>query len=88
MAAAAALYVQRHAARLLDPAQYPQPWMRVEAVRHALFMAADKLADGWNFEKLGNGVLQAAQALAVLPLAAGSLQRTPADDAGFPSESP
>lgn len=83
VAAAAALYLHHHAARLLDPAQYPEPWMRVEAVRHALFLAADKRADGGSSEKLGNGVLQAAQALGVLPLVAGSLRPTPADDAGF-----
>lgn len=83
VAAAAALYVQAHAARLLDRAQYPEPWMRVEAVRHALFLAADKRADNGSSEKIGNGVLQAAQALAVMPLPAGSLRRTLADDAGF-----
>ncbi|MEO5988813.1 MAG: S8 family serine peptidase [Candidatus Eisenbacteria bacterium] len=83
VAAAAALYMHMHAASLLDRTQYPEPWMRVEAVRHALFRAADKRAEGGNLEKLGNGVLQAAKALAVMPLAAGSLQRTPADDAGF-----
>ena len=83
VAAAAALYVHTHAARLLDRAQYPELWMRVEAVRHAMFLAADKHADGGNTEKLGNGVLQAAQALGVMPLLADSLRPTPPDDAGF-----
>jgi subtilisin family serine protease len=81
VAAAAALYLQAHAATLLDPAAYPEPWMRVEAVRHALFSSADKSADGGSAEKLGNGVLQAARALATSPLPARQLQRTPADRA-------
>ena len=36
---------------------------RVEAVRRALYLTADKSADGGATEKLGNGVLRAADAL-------------------------
>ena len=32
VAAAAALYLQKHGATLFDRAAYPEPWMRVEAV--------------------------------------------------------
>ena len=84
VAAAAALYLQRHGAALFDAARYPERWMRVEAVRQALFTAADKNADGGSSEKLGNGILQAAAALAVNPAAAASLHKTAADRAVFP----
>jgi len=84
IAAAAALYLQKHAATLLDHAQYPEPWMRVEAVRKALFSSADKSADGGSIEKLGNGILQASRALAQLPAPASSLQKTAWDNPTFP----
>jgi len=81
VAAAAALYLQRHAQALFEPAQYPEAWMRVEAVRHALFSSADKSADGGSPEKLGNGILQAARALTVAPAPRDVLQQTPEDSA-------
>jgi hypothetical protein len=84
IAAAAALYIQAHAAELFDSGRYPEPWMRVEAVRRALFLTADKSADGGSTEKLGNGFLRAAAALGLAPADASSLQKTPADQAGFP----
>ena len=84
IAAAAALYMQRHGTTLFDSARYPERWMRVEAVRQALFAAADHSADGGSTEKLGNGVLQAAAALAINPPMAASLQKTPPDSAVFP----
>ncbi|MDQ3487391.1 MAG: S8 family serine peptidase [Acidobacteriota bacterium] len=84
VAAAAALYLQRHGATLFDAARYPERWMRVEAVRQALFTAADKNADGGSSEKLGNGILQAAAALGVTPPAAASLHKTAPDRAVFP----
>lgn len=84
IAAAAALYLQRHAAALFDPAKYPEPWMRVEAVRRALFASADKTADGGSSEKLGNGILRAAAALELAPSAVQFLQKRPPDSAGFP----
>ena len=58
--------------------------MTVEAVRHALFTRADKNADGGSAEKLGNGILQAAAALALSPPAEAALRKTAADSAWFP----
>ncbi len=84
VAAAAALYQQRHAATLFDLARYPEPWMRVEAVRQALFSRADKTADGGSAEKLGNGILRAADALGLEPPAGPSLHRTAPDNAVLP----
>ena len=84
IAAAAALYLQKHAREIFDLANYPEPWMRVEAVRHALFVSANKLADGGSAKKLGNGVLQAARALATAPPDKRVLQKTPQDSAAFP----
>ncbi len=84
IAAAAALYLQAHATELFDSNRYPEPWMRVEAVRRALFLAADKSADGGKTEKLGNGILRAAEALAQVPADPQSLQKTKPDQAGFP----
>ncbi|MGE0460035.1 MAG: S8 family serine peptidase [Vicinamibacterales bacterium] len=84
VAAAAALYFQKHAATLFDPAAYPEPWMRVEAVRQALFSRADKTADGGSTEKLGNGILRAADALGLQPPASASLHKTAADRAVLP----
>jgi subtilisin family serine protease len=83
VAAAAALYLQLHAGDLLDSTKYPQPWMRVEAVRRALFLTADRTADGGRTEKLGNGILRAADALAFAPPAANTLQMLPTDSASF-----
>lgn len=84
IAAAAALYIQAHATTLADASKYPEPWMRVEAVRLALFRTANRDADGGNTEKLGNGILQAATALAFAPADRQTLQETRADRAGFP----
>lgn len=59
-------------------------WRRVEAVRRALFMSADKsLEDGEKY--FGNGVLRAADALAIAPAAfAAGLSEVDADDVRFP----
>ena len=84
IAAAAALYLQQHAATLFDAQAYPEGWMRVEAVRQALFSKADKNADGGSPEKLGNGILQAAAALTLQPPQAASLHKTAPDSAVFP----
>ena len=59
VAAAAALWFERYKADL------PRDWRRVEAVMHALFSTARD--PGRSRDKLGNGVLQAAAALAVRP---------------------
>lgn len=83
IAAVAALYLQRHGTDIFNPAKYPEPWMRVEAVRHALFSSANKSGDGGSAEKLGNGILQAARALNVSPANATVLQQAPEDSASF-----
>jgi subtilisin family serine protease len=83
IAAAAALYLQKHASALFDQAKYPQAWMRVEAVRQALFSKADNSADGGSPERLGNGILRAAAALEVQPLPAALLRKAAQDQAAF-----
>jgi subtilisin family serine protease len=78
IAAAAALWIAQHRSAL---AAYPEAWMRVEAIRHALFSSALKTTAAMDeeevFEKLGRGVLQAAAALDVRPLSADRLARSP-----------
>jgi hypothetical protein len=59
IAAAAALWYEKYKAAL------PRDWRRVEAVRFALFSSAVKIQA--HRDKLGEGVLQAADALAVRP---------------------
>jgi hypothetical protein len=78
VAAAAALWLAEH----WDVVKlYPQPWMRVEAVRHALFTAAAKTTAKMNAaetrQKIGQGVLKADDALAIAPLAANRLTKLP-----------
>jgi len=84
VAAAAALYFQRHGATLFDPGRYPERWMCAEATRHALFTTTDKSADGGSSEKLGNGILQASVALALQPVPASALHKVALDTASFP----
>jgi len=84
IAAAAALYLQNYAADLFDDRKYPEPWMRVEAVRHALFQSAKSPSINAHREKLGNGILSAKAALAITPIAASALQKMALDSAGFP----
>ena len=79
VAAAAALYFQRHRADLDDPAKYPEPWMRVEAVRAALFGAARKT----DVNHFGQGTLRAQEALAIAPAASATLTQQPPDAASF-----
>lgn len=78
IAAAAALWLAEHWAIV---EAYPQRWMRVEAVRAALFASAQKstarMDAGETFRKIGQGVLRAAAALAVAPLPAGRLKKLP-----------
>jgi Subtilase family len=76
VAAAAALWIQKYAARL---AGYNEDWMRAEAVRQALFQSAKASADS---KRLGRGELKANDALAKAPLAA--LRKAPVDSARFP----
>jgi subtilisin family serine protease len=84
IAAAAALYLQKHGTTLFDPSKYPERWMCVEAVRQALFRRADTTADAGSREKLGNGILQAEAALAMAPPARAALNKTDPDRATFP----
>ncbi|WP_257388154.1 S8 family serine peptidase [Tahibacter caeni] len=78
IAAACALWLAQHLDRVQ---QYPQPWMRVEAVRRALFAAAGKTTPRMNAaetrRKIGQGVLRALDALAIAPAAAETLTRLP-----------
>ncbi|HYL58077.1 MAG TPA: S8 family serine peptidase [Candidatus Acidoferrales bacterium] len=79
IAAAAALWIQRNRSTL---AGYSKPWMRVEAVRKALFDSAMLASPGLG-ERLGRGMVHAAQALSVAPAAEADLRERPADDASF-----
>ncbi len=81
IAAAAALYIQRHKAAW--ESQYPKGWMRVEAVRHALFRSA-RNAGAAPDAKLGRGQLRAADALRIQPAEERELAMEPADSAAFP----
>ena len=76
IAAAAALWLQRHKASLNDDAR----WKSVEAVRHALFARAQKSADTPD-PQLGQGILRARASLDEPPLQHPI--RTPADSASF-----
>lgn len=76
IAGTAALYVQ---AKRADLEALPEPWMRVEAVRQALFKGADSL----NPVTFGNGVLKAKAVLAQPVPAANQLKREEQDSASF-----
>lgn len=78
VAGAAAIWLQKHRAAV---DAYPEPWMRVEAMRAALFASA--LANAQDEKWLGRGVLQARAALDSAPAAATALRRTRADSASF-----
>jgi hypothetical protein len=77
VAAAAAIWVQQYRAKL---DQYPELWMRAEAIRAALFGSAQPGQPA----RLGRGLLRARDALDHAPAAAASLNQTKADDASFP----
>ena len=76
VAAAAALWLAEHWDVVKN---YPQPWMRIEAVRKALFAKALKSTAKMNAaetkEKIGQGVLRALDALDFAPPAAASLTK-------------
>ena len=86
VAAAAALWIALHQD---DPVYrgYPQGWMRVEAVRHALFAAALKstaiMGAGDVLKYLGAGALRAHAALDIAPLAAADLVKSPTASAAW-----
>lgn len=77
IAAAAALWIAQNRA-VLDA--YPQAWMRVEAVRRALYDSAQAAPS----EKLGRGLLQADRLLAQAPVAADALKQEKEANADFP----
>ena len=72
VAAAVALWYERYKSEL------PRDWRRVEAVREALFGSAKKQGDP---KRLGRGILQASDALAVRPVL--TLRQTKADNDSF-----
>ena len=78
VAAAAALWIQKNRAQY---DAYRQGWMRVEAVRKALFDSARKEPAQYA-DELGYGSLRAAEALSKIP-AAGALRMTPPDNVDF-----
>lgn len=84
VAAAAALWLAQH----WDAVQnYSQPWMRVEAVRYALFTAAQKTTEKMDaeetFEKIGQGILKASSALDIRPPAESKLKKLPPAEASW-----
>jgi hypothetical protein len=80
IAAAAALWIQKYKT---DWEQYAEGWMRVEAVRKALFDTA-RLERGELSERLGRGVIQAQEGLSQLPALATALKKQPLDSVSFP----
>jgi glycerophosphoryl diester phosphodiesterase len=81
VAAAAALYIQKHFAAI---GSYREGWMRVEAVRKALFDSARKnTRDDWH-KHFGNGTLNAAATLEVQPAQESELRKQERDSASFP----
>ena len=79
VAAAAANWIQKNMAALQA---YPFPWMRVEAVRKALFDGAQRHND--DILHFGTGQLRAAHACALVPAAAQSLRKQAPDTADHP----
>jgi hypothetical protein len=74
IAAAAALWLAEHWDQV---SRYREDWMRVEAVRHALFEKASKhtarMDEAETHTKIGKGVLRAFDALGVQPLSEAAL---------------
>ena len=79
VAAAAANWIQKNMAALQS---YPFPWMRVEAVRKALFDGAQRHDD--DILHLGTGQLRAAHSCALAPATAQSLKKQAPDTADHP----
>ena len=76
IAAAAALWIQKHKD---EWEAYSQGWMKVEAVRAALFDSVTKD----EFRHFGNGLLRADKALSEQPKAESALRKQDEDDAFF-----
>ncbi|MBR0941572.1 S8 family serine peptidase [Bradyrhizobium liaoningense] len=79
VAAAAAIWLQKNRTAVDG---YLQAWMRVEAIRNALFDSAKR--NEQEVRRLGRGELRASDALAVLPAAASTLRLTAPDAVSFP----
>lgn len=79
VAAAAAIWLQKNRAGVDG---YPQAWMKVEAIREALFSSA-KL-NQTEIRHLGRGELRANEALAKLPATAAALRQAARDTISFP----
>jgi subtilisin family serine protease len=79
VAAAAAIWIDKHRA---EYDAYREDWMRVEAVRKALFDTAAKGAAALAPE-LGTGMLRAADALSHQAAPASQLTQTPSDGSSF-----
>jgi len=77
IAAAAACWLQKNRDAVK---KYPEKWMRIEAVRQALFASADNT----NREHFGRGTLRANLAMDKAPAAAASLSKQPQDSVGIP----
>ncbi|MGA7438229.1 MAG: S8 family serine peptidase [Luteibacter sp.] len=75
IAAAAALWLAQHRDAM---EAYSEPWMRIHAVRNALFASARKstsvMDEASTRRKVGQGIMQAMAALAVLPLTEAQLK--------------
>ena len=80
VAAAAALWIQKHKAKW---EAYSQGWMRVESVRKALADSA-KLESAALSERLGRGIIRAQAALAQSPARESALTKQPNDSVSFP----
>jgi Subtilase family len=87
VAAAAAIWLQKNRAAV---DAYSEAWMRVEAIRKALFESAKFDSTMPNADdiklRIGRGQLRANDALARMPAAASALHRTDPDSASFPLE--
>ncbi|MHA4845425.1 S8/S53 family peptidase [Flavitalea antarctica] len=84
IAAAAALYHIKYFEALMA---LPEGWMRVEAIRSALFKSAKKTMSGISRDYhryFGQGILQAADALKIPVAAPGALDKEKEDKVSFP----
>jgi Subtilase family len=80
IAAAAALWIQKYKA---EWEKYPEGWMRVEAVRKALFNSAVLSAHD-DTKYFGQGIIRANLALSERPVAANKLEKQQSDSTSFP----
>ena len=81
VAAAAAIWLQNNRTAV---DAYSQKWMRVEAIRAALFEGAAQPPAGMPDLHLGRGILRANEALKQAPVGEAGLRKTAADTVSFP----